>query len=88
MNWRGSAEPAATIVRNPGSGALQQIVPSHLMDTQQHDFKNIRATGVLEPDGDMAFDPETFTAVSDLSSVPVTGRFLPASAVIKLVPQR
>ena len=68
--------------------ALQHIVPSHLMDTQQHDFKNIRATGVLEPDGDMAFDPETFTAVSDLSSVPVTGRFLPASAVIKLVPQR
>ena len=68
--------------------ALQHIVPSHLMDTQQHDFKNIRATGVLEPDGDMAFDPETFTAASALSSVPVTGSFLPASAVIKLVPQR
>ena len=68
--------------------ALQHIVPSHLMDGAQHDFKNIRATGVLEPDGDMAFDPETFTAVSALSSVPVTGSFLPASAVIKLVPQR
>ena len=65
--------------------ALQHIVPSHLMDIQQHDFKNIRATGVLEPDGDMAFDPETFAAVS---AVPVTGSFLPASAVITLVPQR
>ena len=65
--------------------ALQHIVPSHLMDTQQHDFKNIRATGVPEADGDMAFDPETFAAVS---AVPVTGSFLPASAVITLVPQR
>ena len=65
--------------------ALQHIVPSHLMDTQQHDFKNIRATGVPEADGDMAFDPETFAAVS---AVPVTGSFLPTSAVITLVPQR
>ena len=67
--------------------ALQHIVPSHLMDTRQHDFKNIRATGVLEPDGDTAFDPETFAA-SAVSSVPVTGSLRPASAVIKLVPQR
>ena len=28
--------------------SLQNIVPSHLMDAAQHDFKNIRATG--EPD--------------------------------------
>jgi len=39
---------------------LQNIVPSHLMDSKQHDFKNIRTTGVAEADGDKAFDEEAF----------------------------
>ena len=41
--------------------ALQNIVPSHLMDHQAHDFKNLKTTGVPMPDGDTAFDEESFT---------------------------
>jgi tRNA 2-thiocytidine biosynthesis protein TtcA len=44
--------------------ALQNIVPSHLMDTQKHDFKNLKTTGVPMPDGDTAFDEETFSEPS------------------------
>ena len=40
--------------------ALQNVVPSHLMDHKQHDFKNVRATGIEDDGGDKAFDPETF----------------------------
>ena len=42
--------------------SLQNIVPSHLMDGRRHDFTNIRATGVAEPEGDRAFDPDDFGA--------------------------
>ncbi len=40
--------------------ALQNVVPSHLMDTTRHDFKNIKTTGVPEADVDKGFDEETF----------------------------
>ena len=40
--------------------ALQNIVPSHLMDSKRHDFKNIRATGVPDSAGDKAFDADAF----------------------------
>jgi tRNA 2-thiocytidine biosynthesis protein TtcA len=40
--------------------ALQNVVPSHLMDGKRHDFKNIKTTGVASADGDMAFDAEEF----------------------------
>ena len=40
--------------------ALQNVVPSHLMDSRRYDFKGIKTTGVADPEGDMAFDPETF----------------------------
>ena len=40
--------------------ALQNVVPSHLMDDRLHDFKNIKATGQADPEGDKAFDPESF----------------------------
>ncbi len=40
--------------------SLQNIVPSHLMDAKQHDFRNIRATGAADADGDKAFDAEEF----------------------------
>ena len=43
-------------------GALQNIVPSHLMDSKRHDFKNIRTTGIADPQGDKAFDDEEFMA--------------------------
>lgn len=41
--------------------AMQNIVPSHLMDTKQFDFVNIQSTGEANPDGDIAFDRESFT---------------------------
>ncbi len=36
--------------------ALSNVVPSHLMDTNLHDFRNLRATGKPDPLGDIAFD--------------------------------
>jgi tRNA 2-thiocytidine biosynthesis protein TtcA len=44
--------------------ALQNVVPSHLMDTKRHDFQNIRTTGVPDPDGDTAFDAPELPAPS------------------------
>jgi tRNA 2-thiocytidine biosynthesis protein TtcA len=44
--------------------ALQNIVPSHLMDSQKHDFKNLKTTGMPMPDGDTAFDEESFSEPS------------------------
>ncbi|WP_291014607.1 tRNA 2-thiocytidine(32) synthetase TtcA [Hydrogenophaga sp.] len=38
--------------------ALQNVVPSHLMDRQLHPFTALRATGVADADGDKAFDDE------------------------------
>ena len=40
--------------------ALQNVVPSHLMDAKLHDFKGIKTTGVADEAGDKAFDPESF----------------------------
>src|SRR5687768_7978409 len=40
--------------------ALQNIQPSHLVDPALHDFKGIRISNGPVPDGDKAFDPETF----------------------------
>ncbi len=41
-------------------GALQKVVPSHLMDATLHDFKGLKATGVEDENGDKAFDKEDF----------------------------
>ncbi len=38
--------------------SLQHVVPSHLMDTELYDFKNLRITGQADADGDVAFDEE------------------------------
>ena len=38
--------------------ALQNVVPSHLMDAKLHDFKNLKTTGVPDENGDKAFDEE------------------------------
>ena len=40
--------------------ALQNLVPSHLMDGTLHDFRNLKATGVADMLGDKAFDEEHF----------------------------
>src|SRR5215207_4945825 len=54
--------------------ALQNVVPSHLADGTLYDFRNLTASGVASPEGDLAFDHEEF---------PVPGT-LPALQVIKL----
>ncbi len=43
-------------------GALQNVVPSHLLDGTRHDFKGLKATGVADEDGDKAFDAPQFVA--------------------------
>ena len=40
--------------------ALQNVVPSHLMDHTKFDFKSLVTTGVASEDGDKAFDHEEF----------------------------
>jgi tRNA 2-thiocytidine biosynthesis protein TtcA len=54
--------------------ALQNVVPSHLMDHTKHDFKGIQATGIPDADGDTAFDDEAPKppALSGLAGMQVT----------------
>jgi len=40
--------------------ALQNVVPSHLLDHSKFDFKGLVTTGVASEDGDKAFDHEEF----------------------------
>jgi len=42
------------------SSALQNVVPSHLMDGTRYDFKGLKPSGVASVDGDTAFDAEDF----------------------------
>jgi tRNA 2-thiocytidine biosynthesis protein TtcA len=49
--------------RHPGRvdtifNAMQQVVPSHLLDRRAFDFAGVRATFRPEPDGDIAFDED------------------------------
>jgi tRNA 2-thiocytidine biosynthesis protein TtcA len=49
--------------------ALAKVVPSHLMDRSLFDFAAVRATGVPEPDGDVAFDVDpVLERASDLAA--------------------
>jgi tRNA 2-thiocytidine biosynthesis protein TtcA len=41
--------------------SLQNVVPSHLMDAKLHDFKNLKASGVPDANGDLVFDEEEFS---------------------------
>ena len=59
-------------------GALQNIVPSHLMDGTQYDFKGLKTTGVPSEEGDKAFDAESFPAPK--ASIPG----LPGLQVVRL----
>ena len=51
--------------------ALQNVVPSHLMDRGLHDFAGIHATGVPDEDGDKAFDDEPLPSASPQDKRPV-----------------
>jgi tRNA 2-thiocytidine biosynthesis protein TtcA len=44
--------------------ALQNVVPSHLMDAKLHDFKHLQVTGQPNEAGDTAFDAEEFASPS------------------------
>ena len=59
-------------------GALQNVVPSHLMDRELHPFQTLRTTGIADENGDMVFDEE------ELPMPPS----LPAEQVISLTPSR
>jgi tRNA 2-thiocytidine biosynthesis protein TtcA len=37
--------------------SLSNIVPSHLLDPTLFNFRDLKATGTPDPDGDLAFDP-------------------------------
>ena len=51
--------------------ALQNVVPSHLLDGQLYDFKGAQATGIASEDGDKAFDQEEFPAPPQLPGMQV-----------------
>lgn len=49
--------------------SLSNVVPSHLLDAKLFDFANLKATGVPDPDGDIAFDEDS--AASQAPSFPI-----------------
>jgi len=51
--------------------SLQNVAPSHLMDTKLHDFQSITTTGIANPGGDKLFDEEEFKVASVLDSIGV-----------------
>ena len=53
------------------ANALQNVVPSHLLDGALDDFKGAHSTGVADDNGDKAFDAEDFPEPSALPGVQV-----------------
>jgi tRNA 2-thiocytidine biosynthesis protein TtcA len=51
--------------------ALQNVVPSHLMDRKLYPFETIQTTGMPVEDGDIAFDNEPLPVASAPSIIPV-----------------
>jgi tRNA 2-thiocytidine biosynthesis protein TtcA len=45
--------------------ALSTVAPSHLMDRQLFNFADLTATGVADPEGDIAFDEEPCATPAD-----------------------
>ena len=60
--------------------ALTKAVPSHLLDPNLFDFKNLKTTGQLDPEGDKAFDEETFAQEPSVKTTGVLGELLNATA--------
>nr|WP_312588080.1 tRNA 2-thiocytidine(32) synthetase TtcA [Comamonas terrigena] len=46
--------------------AMGNIVTTHMMDPHLHNFKDAKATGIADPNGDMAFDHEELPTASAL----------------------
>jgi tRNA 2-thiocytidine biosynthesis protein TtcA len=55
--------------------ALSNVVPTHLMDRQLHDFAGVAPTHRAEPDGDLAFDVEmpTLPSLDDEGAAALAG---------------
>lgn len=51
--------------------ALAHVAPSHLMDPKLYDFKNLKTTGIVNPEGDKAFDEEENCAPAILQPAPL-----------------
>ena len=49
--------------------AMQNVVPSHLLDSAQFDFKAVCATGKEEPEGDIGFDTPELPVLKPASNV-------------------
>ncbi len=49
--------------------AMQNVAPSHLMDSQLHDFKGLKTTGVADDNGDLAFDPQPLPPTASLGGL-------------------
>jgi tRNA 2-thiocytidine biosynthesis protein TtcA len=52
--------------------ALQNVVPSHLMDPNLFDFSGLAPSGVADVNGDRAFDEESFAEPGVLQLAPTT----------------
>jgi len=57
--------------------ALARVVPSHLMDGGLFDFTGLRATGLADPGGDIAFDEEPCSSDSASDAAPIKLHPLP-----------
>ena len=53
------------------AAALQNLVPSHCMDSRHFDFKGLQTTGVADPDGDTAFDDVPLPSASALARIAI-----------------
>ena len=49
--------------------SMQNIIPSHLMDTTKYNFTDLTTNGVAIPDGDRLFDKEEFTTPQSIGFI-------------------
>ncbi|MGV8897777.1 MAG: tRNA 2-thiocytidine(32) synthetase TtcA [Burkholderiaceae bacterium] len=54
--------------------ALSTVVPSHLMDRDLFNFKDLKMDGVANPDGDIAFDDEPCATTGTANFIPLQMR--------------
>jgi tRNA 2-thiocytidine biosynthesis protein TtcA len=53
--------------------ALSTVAPSHLMDKKLFDFTGLQATGMADPNGDIAFDEDPCSTVTLPGIIPLRG---------------